>query len=240
MSDSKLRVGIHQPNYVPWLGYFAKMAFVDAFVFLDDCQMPIGRSYVSRVQVRGREGAEWMTVPVLRVSGEPINAVRFADSAWPRKHLAKLQANYGHAPYYRTVMETVRPLYEDPGEHLAAFNMRLIRTLANYVGLSPRFHLASELSIASAGTQRLIDIVRAVGGGVYVSGSGGVNYQDPAAFKSADLELDIRVYRPVPYRQQGEFIPGLSLLDAAFHEGPNTREFLTYPKLTPIPSGLAE
>jgi hypothetical protein len=228
------RIGIHQPNYAPWLGCFAKMASVDVFVFLDDCQMSIGRSYVSRVQVRGREGAEWMSVPVQRVCGEAINAVRFAEPAWPRKHLGKLQANYGRCPFFDSVMESVRPLYENPGEYLAAFNVRLVRALAGYVGLSPRFYLASELTTDSTGTQRLIDIVRGVGGTTYVSGSGGVNYQDPAAFKAAELELDIRAYHPVPYPQQGDFIPGLSLLDAMFQVGPDARALLTYTPLIPV------
>ena len=234
------RVGIHQPNYAPWLGYFAKMASVDVFVFLDDCQMPGGASYVARVQVGGREGAEWMSVPVRRVFGEPINAVRFAEISWPRKHLSKLQANYGRCPFFDSVIKTVRPIYENPGEHLAAFNMRLIRALAGYVGIAPRFYLASELASDSTGTQRLIDIVQRVGGTMYVSGSGGVNYQDPAAFKAAELELVIRAYHPVPYCQQGDFIPGLSLLDAVFHIGPDVRALLTYTPLTHIRSGAEE
>ncbi len=231
MASPMVRIGIHQPNYAPWLGFFAKMASVDVFVFLDDCQMPIGRSYVSRVQVRGRQGAEWMSIPVHRVYGEPINAVRFADHTWTKKHLAKLQINYGRCPFFGSVMDTVRPLYETPGEYLALFNMRLIRALASYVGLSPRIRLASELNIRSTGTQRLVEIVRALGGTTYVSGSGGVDYQDPAVFKAAEVALDIRTYHPIRYAQQGKFIPGLSMLDALFHVGPGAHALLTYQPL---------
>ena len=235
------RIGIHQPNYAPWLGYFAKMASVDVFVFLDNCQMPIGRSYVSRVQVRGRDGPEWMTIPVLRTRGEPINAVRFADLGWPRKHLAKLQMNYGRCPFFDPVMEVVRPIYEEPGEHLSAFNIRLIRALVGYMELSSRFHLASAMTADSTGTHRLIDIVRRLNGTTYVSGLGGTNYQDPAAFRSQGIELDVRVYRPAPYKQlQGEFVPGLSLLDALFHLGPETRRLLEYPRLAePLMAGTS-
>lgn len=225
------RIAIHQPNYAPWVGYFAKMASADVFVFLDDCQMPIGRSYVSRVQVKGREGADWMSVPVHRLCGQPINAVRFAGGSWTRIHLATMRANYGRCPFFHSVMETVRPLYENPGEYLAPFNVRLICTLAGYLGLSPRCYLASELTTNSTGTQRLIDIVRGVGGTTYISGSGGVTYQDPAAFRAAGIELDIRVYHPVRYQQQGQFMPGLSILDALFHLGPAARRLLEYTEL---------
>lgn len=237
LMDTMSRIGIHQPNYAPWLGYFAKIASVDEFVFMDNCQMPIGRSYVSRVQVRGREGAEWMSVPVRRVCGEPINAVRFADTAWPRKHLTKMQVNYGRCPFFEPVMEVVRPIYEEPGEYLAAFNIRLIRALAAYLGLSPGFHRASGMAADSTGTHRLINLVRDLGGTTYVSGLGGTNYQDPAAFQSEGIELDVRIYRPVPYKQlQGEFVPGLSALDALFHLGPEVRRLLEYPRLTQPPA----
>jgi hypothetical protein len=225
-------VGIHQPNYAPWLGYFAKMSAVEHFIFLDDCQMPIGRSYVSRVQVRGSAGAEWMSVPAVRAAGEPIQAVRFADASWPKKHLRKLEVNYGRCPFYRPVMDRIRPVYDDPGERLAAFNIRLIRALAEYLGLSPRFHLASELSVAGESTDRLIELVRRVGGTTYVSGLGGTSYQDPGAFQAYGLTLDVRSYQLRPYPQlQGEFVGGLSVLDALFHLGPETLGLLDYPPL---------
>ena len=55
---------MQQPNYAPWCGYFAKMLSADAFVFLDDAQLPQGRSYVSRVKIaQGRDGEQWLTVP---------------------------------------------------------------------------------------------------------------------------------------------------------------------------------
>ena len=177
-----------------------------------------------------------MSIPIKHVFGEPINAVRFAEAPWPRKHLSKLRSNYGRCPFFKSVMEIVQPIYENPGEHLADFNVRLIRALASYVGLSPRFHFASEFTTGSSGTQRLIDLVQRVGGTAYVSGAGGINYQDPAAFKAAGLELDLQIYHPIPYRQEGEFVPGLSLLDALFNVGKDVRPLLSYVSQPSIPS----
>jgi len=216
------------------------MASVDTFVFLDNCQMPTGRSYVSRVQVKGREGAEWMTVPIQRAEGQWINAVHFADRSWAKKHLGKMRANYGRCPFFEAVLEIVRPIYEDPGELLAPFNVRLIRALAHYVGLTPRFYLASELKSGSTGTHRLIDIVHDVGGTTYVSGLGGIKYQDPAAFKTAGIDLDVCEYRQIPYQQQGDFVPGLSLLDAVFHVGTEARALLSYTPLTRVETGASQ
>ena len=238
MTTASLRLGIHQPNYAPWLGYFAKMAAVDAFVFLNASQMPIGRSYVSRVQVRNREGVEWMTVPVKRDEGQPICSVQFADKGWPRKHLAKLRANYARCPFYRDVTEILRPVYEEPGDFLAPFNIRLIQAIASYLGLTPCFHLESDLPEGGASTQRLIDIVRCLGGSTYVSGTGGTKYQDPHAFGACGIELEVASYSPIPYQHiHGDFVPGLSVLDALFHLGPDTRRLLNYPAHLQGPSG---
>jgi hypothetical protein len=218
------------------------MASVDEFVFLDDCQMPIGRSYVSRVQMRGPGGADWMTVPVQRDEGQPIRAVRFADRAWARKHLGTFRANYARCPFYHEVMTILRPLYEDPGDFLASFNIRVIRAVAGYLGLTPRFHLESDLPVTGTSTQRLIEIVRSLEGTVYISGAGGTQYQDPEAFHASGIELDIRRYQPVLYKQiHGEFVPGLSILDAVFHLGPEARALFSYaPYMNECSDAIAE
>lgn len=223
-------VGIYQPNYAPWLGYFAKMASVDVFVFLDDCQMPLGRSYVSRVQIRGCNGGAWLSVPVRRSRGDSIDVVRFADCRWPKRHLATLQKTYGRCPYFEEVMYVVGPVYDDPGELLAPFNRRLILALAAYLGITPEFRVASTLKTGNTGTHHLVEIVLRTGGNVYVSGAGGSSYQDPSAFASHGIGLDIRMYQAIFYPQRhGEFVPGLSALDAVFHLGKGARRLLRYP-----------
>ena len=78
-------VAIHQPNYAPWLGYFAKMARADVFVFLDDVQYT-KNSYINRVQIDAGGTARWLTVPVSFSFRDPINRVRAANENWPRAH----------------------------------------------------------------------------------------------------------------------------------------------------------
>ena len=206
------------------------MASVDVFVFLDDCQMPLGRSYVSRVLVRGCNGGAWLTVPVRRSRGDRIDAVLFADSRWPKQHVTALQKTYGRCPYFEAVMDAVKPIYDDPGEFLAPFNRRLILALAAYLGITPEFRVASTLKSGNTGTRRLVEIVLRTGGTVYVSGAGGASYQDPSVFAFHGIDLDVRIYQALCYPQRhGDFFPGLSALDALFHLGKNTRQLLKYP-----------
>src|SRR5687767_10206684 len=124
-----MRVAIHQPNYAPWCGYFAKLLHADVFILLDDAQLPLGRSYVSRTRVLGPDGPRWLSVPVLRQSGQAITDVRFADCNWPRQHLGTLRAGHARAPYFDEIWALLEPIYAAPGSYLAPFNQRLITAL---------------------------------------------------------------------------------------------------------------
>ena len=96
-------VAIHQPNYLPWLGYFSKSAHSDVLVLLDNVQFP-RRSYVNRVQVKTARGVHWLTQPVLQHGryDQRIRDVEFSEGDWASTHLATLQANYGRAPHFRS------------------------------------------------------------------------------------------------------------------------------------------
>jgi hypothetical protein len=232
-------VGIHQPNYAPWAGYFAKIAASDVFVFLDDVQMPQGRSYVYRAAIPSGDGKSgWLSAPTSAPSGSAINEVRFADAAWAAKHLDRLRSIYRSAPQYRAVMDVLEPVYRSPRDLLAEFNIELIRAIAAYLDLSPRWERSSELRPEGVADDRLISITRLVDGDTYVSGSGGQNYQSADKFRAAGLALEVHEYRPVPYRQfDDDFTPGLTVLDALFHVGRDTRRLLEYPVVAP---GAAE
>jgi hypothetical protein len=99
-----VRVAVHQPNYAPWCGYFAKMLAVDAFVFFDDAQLPQGRSPVSRVKIAsGHDADQWLTVPV-RKGVKPIREVELADEPWAERHRRTLQQTYGKTTHFADVM----------------------------------------------------------------------------------------------------------------------------------------
>src|SRR3546814_3690829 len=86
-------VAIHQPNYLPWLGYFHKIARADVFVFLDDVQFS-KNGYTNRVRILGDGAARWLTIPAAVHLGDPIGAVRPARPDWCRseEHTSELQS----------------------------------------------------------------------------------------------------------------------------------------------------
>lgn len=225
-----MRVAVHQPNYAPWSGYFAKMFVSDVFVFFDDVQLPQGRSYVSRAKIaKGKDDEQWLTVPVSKSGSPSINEVRLADPGFATKHLSTLRQSYARTPYLDEVLDLVAPVYERAGESLATFNMDLIRTLAGHLGWEGRFVLSSERPSDLRADERIADLVSWVGGDTYVSGAGGENYQTDQTYKDRGVELEVRTYRPVEYARSGwDWVPGLSCLDALFHQGGAARDAMGY------------
>lgn len=216
-------VAIHQPNYVPWLGYFRKIAAADVFVFLDDVQFSKG-SYTNRVQILQGGRARWLTVPVSHDFGDPIDRVRCAGEGWVAAHLDTLRGAYCRAAAFAAVWPSIVALYADlPAPSLAAANRALVTRLAAALGLRTRFESASALGAAAGRSDdRLVALVEAVApGGTYLSGRGGAGYQDPEKFARAGLALRYAGFAPEPYPQQGAdgFVGGLSVLDAVFNLG---------------------
>jgi hypothetical protein len=214
-------VAIHQPNYAPWLGYFAKMARADVFVLLDDAQYS-KNSYINRVQIDGGGRPRWLTVPVSYRFGDPINRVRAAAAAWPQAHCETLKTFYGSAPAFAAVWRWLRDTYAHlPESDLAASNAALVAAIAQRLGIRTQLRSASQLDASGAAADdRLIALVRACGPNAsYLSGRGGANYQDPAKFAAAGIPLVYSDFAHPTYDQGHSFLPGLSMLDAVFRLG---------------------
>lgn len=215
-------VAIHQPNYLPWLGYFYKIRCADIFIFLDDAQYS-KNSFTNRVRVLNKEKARWLTLPVSFNFGDPIDMVTVAVRDWPKKHLDSLRGFYGRAPYFRDVWPDFEALYDGlEQDYLANINIHLIRAIAERLDLQCRFVMASSLDTAQAtGDDRLIALTNLLApGGCYLSGAGGANYQDTAKFETVGLRLEYQDFKHPQYEQQTTaFIAGLSVVDAVFNLG---------------------
>lgn len=218
-------VAIHQPNYLPWLGYFHKIASADIFVFLDDVQFPKG-SYTNRVQILSPAGAKWLTVPVKLSFGDAISDATFATANWRAAHIDTLRGMYRATPAFKGVWPDVREMILSTlGNDLATVNINLVMGLAQRLGFGCRFMKSSEIKLTSASDDRLVAITSAVApGGSYLSGKGGAKYQDPGKFRDAGLgfayaNFQHPVYEQIPHPGLSGFVPGLSVLDSVFHVG---------------------
>lgn len=214
-------VAIHQPNYAPWLGHFAKMAASDTFVFLDDAQYS-KNGYINRVQIDASGEVRWLTIPVSYSFGDPIAAVHFSNPDWRKSHLDTLRTYYRRAAHFKATWTWLSEIYAALPQHtLALSNARLIECIARRLGIAAAFCFSSAFQTdAAAGDDRLIALVRAAGGARYLSGKGGKNYQDPEKFAAAGIMLTYTEFvHPVYEQGHAQFISGLSIFDALFQIG---------------------
>ena len=88
-----MKISIHQPQYIPWVPYFLKIAQSDLFVFLDTVSFQ-KNGLQNRNKIKTPQGAEWLTVPVQQKLSTPINEVKLVKGNWQKKHVKSLQSNY--------------------------------------------------------------------------------------------------------------------------------------------------
>jgi hypothetical protein len=237
-------VAIHQPNFLPWLGYFAKIASSDVFVVMDNAQFPKkGGSWSNRVKLSVAGEPTWVTVPIVRAY-HGVRAVREMEidenSPWRPKLLKTIRMNYAKAPYINDVFPLLEEIISFPSRNLSEFNLFGIRRLANALGMdSSKLVLGSDLGVGGAATDLLINMVTAAGGSTYLCGGGASGYQDDNAFSHAGIHLQYQSFVHPEYRQgSGEaFQPGLSIADALLWCGiERTAGLVTVP--TPATRGI--
>ncbi len=212
-----MRVAIHQPQFLPWLGYLDKIDRVDLFVLLDSVQFK-KNEWQNRNRIRTAQGWQWVTVPVLHRFGQRIAEVRINQtSRWQDRHLRALAIHYAKAPYRERYWDELCALYRQPWERLVDLNLAVVRWLLRVFGITTPIRLASEWSLREEPTDRLIDICRAVGATQYLCGPGADAYLDRARFEASGIELEMQRFRHPIYRQCYEpFIPSLSAIDLLF------------------------
>lgn len=220
-------VAIHQPNYMPWAGFFNKWMLADAFVILDTVQYH-KNEWQNRNRIKTAHGASWITVPVTYRFPQKIDEVGIAPGPWARKQIAMIEQAYARAPYIDQYWPDLRSILLEPWQKVSELNIALILQLGSMLGCTAPLHIASDMAIRSEDqTGRLVEICRELGGDGYLSGQEGRNYLDRSVFEEACLELWFQqVEAPLYPQLHGEFISHLSVIDMLFNVGAEAKELI--------------
>jgi hypothetical protein len=215
-------VAIHQPEHMPWLGFFEKLLRADLFVLLDDVQFSKG-DFQNRNRVKGRDGAQWLTVPVAHRFGQRINEVEVAGDGWRLKHWKTIVTCYARAAHFEEFAEEFEELYGRPWAKLSELNVAAIRLLARAFGVERKFVFSSALGASGSKSELVLNICKAVGASAYYSGVAGRAYLDAEAFGREGIEMLVQefehpVYEQLFMRERG-FVPNLSAVDLLFNRG---------------------
>lgn len=219
-------VAIHQPNFFPWLGFFNKIVRSDQFIFMDNVQFPKkGGTWINRVKLLTGTGEAWVTLPIDRTyhGVVPVSQMRIQTkemARWKGKFFKTLHFTYGKHPFFEPVNELVRGCFDYDGEMLTEFNIRSIKKVMDYIGLSYNHTMqGSRLECSGSATDLLIAMTKSIDGDAYMCGGGAGGYQEDELFANKGVRLIYQDFKHPVYPQKGrtEFIAGLSVLDAMFN-----------------------
>jgi len=215
-----MRIAIHQPQYLPWLGYLDKLDQSDVFVLLDTVQFK-KNEWQNRNRIRTAQGWQYLTVPVLHEFPQRMDRVRINNQIdWRRKHMQALETHYVKAPYYQRYGPAFRELYARDWECLAPLNEAVLSVLNDAFGISTRMVRASQYEAREEQTGRLVDLCKAVGGDRYLAGAGGRDYMDVAQFEAAGIAVEFQEFiHPEHEQVYRPFIAGMSAVDLLFNCG---------------------
>ncbi len=223
------RIGIIQPNYIPWRGYFHFIRAVDTFVFLDDVQYT-KQDWRNRNRIRLRTGdLAWLSVPVKAKRGMLIRDVEINyASNWVHKHLTALEQNYGKTPYFGVYFEPLREALQAGERRLSVLDIRLCRLICDWLGIETKLVLSSDLACTGHKDSKLIAITEKLGGTHYLSGPAARSYIQPEMWEAAGIAVSYMKYPDYPEYPQiaRPFEPAVSVLDLLFMTGPEAPRYI--------------
>ena len=239
-------VAIHQPNFLPWLGFFDKWRRADYFVWLDEVQL-VRRTYLSRASFLEREKAGTISVPVVHTGSQEtlICEAQIDTSQWqPDKVIKRLRFAYGKLPHWENLERSLADIItRTVHSSLLDLNVALLFWIGEEILQLDRSKIIFQSSLATkdAKSALMAEITALVGGTVYLSGGkapseeetngvGAAAYNNPDDFEKRDVRLEYQNFAPVAYPQgRHPFVKGLSALDAIAHLGPKgAREHLCH------------
>lgn len=213
---------MHQPDFLPYLGFFHRLMLADAYVVLDIVKISDrSRNWTNRDKIKTRNGEKWLTVGTVKYPrGTPINQIRLNSTDWRNDNLNLIKANYLKARYFNEIYPNIQELYNYECEYLYEFNMRSIMMLNELFGIQVEILYAHDLDVVGSKNELNVDILKKLDAKEYLSGIGARDFHNQQLFDEAGINVIWQDFKHPVYPQQfGEFIPYLSSIDMLFNCG---------------------
>jgi hypothetical protein len=212
---------IHQPDFVPYLGFFDRLLHADHFILLDNVKF-IRRGWQHRDRIKTREGSAWLSLSLQKGDyHQKISEVRLSsEGKWIEENLALLRQCYAKALCFDHIYPKVEAIYRAGHERLIDFNIAFLDMALRLFRIDVQMTFASAYPVASSSSQRLLELVLAVQGNNYLTGPGSRDYLDEALFAQSGVSVSWQDFKHPTYSQlYGNFEPMLSCLDLFFNCG---------------------
>jgi hypothetical protein len=224
---------ILQPSYIPWRGYFHLIQKAALFIFYDEVNFDKD-GWRNRNRIKTAQGTRWLTIPVTagphrQLHTTPISQVEISqDQAWRSTHWKTLQHSYSKAPHFKRYAPLLEPFYQADHLLLSEFVIALTQLVTQELGIRhTRFVKSSDIGSFGTKTDRLINLLTAVGATHYVTGPAAKSYMDESKFEAAGITIEYMVYDYPEYEQlYPPFDPQVSILDLLFMKGPDASRYI--------------
>lgn len=220
-------ISIHQPGYMPWLGFFKKIEYSDVFVFLDDVNY-VKRQWHNRNQIRTSHGSQFLSIPIKSDSGKNINEVKIDyNEDWSQVHKKTIMYNYSKSQYFGKYWDFFEQLYSEKHEKLIDLNLKIIKFLIKEFRIETKVLCSSELDIVETKSDRNLAICKKLNATKYLSGALGKNYLNENNFLENNIKVEFQNFQHPIYTQcYKPFFPNMGAIDLLFNEGDNSIKIL--------------
>ena len=228
-------VSIHQPNYLPWIGYFNKIIRSDIFVVFDDVQFPIGKKgfFGNRNQIKTNNGKLWLTVPVLnRSECKNFNEIKINYNEWNHKHISNIENFYKKSPYFDLYFKEIKSILLQEYDNISELSIALILKFMDILEINTKVLYSSEIckDIELQGIDKIFYMLKKLKTKEYISsdGPGSMRYIKDNDFVKNNIKLTWQKFEHPTYKQTyEEFISHLSIIDLLFNCGKNAKKYIT-------------
>lgn len=223
-------VTMHQPEHLPWLGFFHKMAQADLFILVDSCQYR-HQYFQNRNRITGVQAPIWVTVPVLKEAHRhgAIRDVRIDESRdWRKAYWGSIAHHYRRHPHFERYAPTLHAVVMARHPRLVDLNLALIACFREALEIHTPLVKASALSPVGQKTELIHGLAQKVGATTYLSGPTGREYLQELPFRRDRINVRYHEFAHPAYGQRGRhaFMSHLSVLDLLMNHGPASREIL--------------
>lgn len=223
-----MTLGIMQPYFMPYIGYWQLMVAVDKYVVYDDVNYIKG-GWVSRNNILMNGQAHMFTITLNGASpNKHFNEIEVRDDF--KKFRKTLQSCYAKAPYYSEVMAELEKVFTFENRNLGSFLYYSYQVILDYLDIDTELILSSEIAKDNSlrAEEKVKHICHLLGAETYYNTIAGKDLYDAVDFAHNGIELKFLQSHAEPYKQyKNEFVPNLSIIDVLmFNSKEETRELL--------------
>jgi len=223
-----MKIAIHQPEFMPWLGFFHKMALADLYVVFDHVQFKKRYFENRNMIVSPKSETSYICTPVI-TKGRYKQAIKVVEidnnQDWKNALLNKLKHFYAKAPYFEVYYSELSSLFKSKEHaHLMDFNMDMINFFRKQLGISTPVLFSSNMNVAEhKGSDLILQICRINKATTYLCGASGRDYLKEDDFLSLNIKIEwLNFISPVYSQLCDAFVPNMSILDLLFNNGENS------------------